>query len=143
MLVLPRIGTTTLNTSVDVVVETTGVGVFFLAHHSMVPPHGQAPAKLMVIVIVVLLLVQPVCTNDAVAVIVPGAHLDVNTPADTGELIKMTGAVQPTAPAAAALRSRARRSSVDCLGSARVSTDGEPIHGLGGHRRSVTIRDDP
>ncbi len=77
MVVLPRIGTTTLNTSVDVVVETTGVGVFFLAHHSLVPPHGQGPAKLMVIVSVVLLLVQPVCTNDAVAVIVPGAHLDV------------------------------------------------------------------
>lgn len=54
---------------------------------------------------------QAVLTKEFVAVIVPGAHFAVNTPAAAGELLKMTGATQPTAPAPASFLSKSRRSS--------------------------------
>ena len=98
-------------TSVAVAPVTTGAGVFFCVHHNLVPPHGQGPAKLIVMFIVLEFDKQFTCAKVALAVIVPGAHFAVNTPAETGELLTMTGTVQPTAPAVAAFRSRARRSN--------------------------------
>lgn len=105
------IGTNWLNDSVDEVVDAVGVGVFFCAHQICAPPHGHGPEKLIVIVMLLPLNKHAVRTKEFVAVMVPGAHLAVNTPAAAGELLRMTGATHPTAPAPASFLSNLRRSS--------------------------------
>ena len=64
----------------------------------------------MVMVMVLDVSAHTVWTKLAVAVTVPGAHFAVKTPADANSLVRMTGAVQLTAPAIAARRNTARRS---------------------------------
>ena len=105
------IGTNWLNDSVDVALDAVGVGMFFCAHQICTPPHGHGPEKLIVIVMMLPLFRHAVRTKEFVAVMVPGAHLAVNTPAAAGELLRMAGATQPTAPAPASFLSNLRRSS--------------------------------
>lgn len=101
----------TENARTAVELATVGAGVFFWAHHFLVPPQGHGPVKVIVMVMVDDAPTHAVRTNPAVAVIVPGAHFAVNTPADAVPALRMTGAVQPIAPATAALRRSVRRSN--------------------------------
>jgi hypothetical protein len=111
-----EMGMVTWKVSVELAEATAGIGEFFRAHHVLAPPHGHGPANEMVMVIVVDALVHAFCTKvGSGAVVVPGAHLAVKTPADAMPLVRMTGTVQLTAPASAARRSRALRSTPPSL----------------------------
>jgi hypothetical protein len=88
-----------------------GDGEFFRAHQICAPPHGQGPENVMAICTLVPVPSHAVWAKEFDAVMVPGAHFAVNTPAAAAVLLKMTGATHPTAPAPASFLSNLRRSS--------------------------------
>ena len=129
MVIVAKIGMVTTKTSVDVVLATTRPRRVLLGTPQAGATARAGPGKVdRDADVAVVRLRHAVRTKPADAVTVPGAHFAVNTPADTAGLLRMIGAVQPTAPAAAALRSRARRSILTPFGSdstARMRTSGD------------------
>ena len=121
IVIVPPAARVTENAKDEVVPVTAGVGEFFRVHQKAPPPHGHSPENVIVICSVADVLSHAVRTNDALAPTVPGAHFGENTPAWATADVKMTGAVQPTAPAVTARRSRSRRPVTDEGFSADIS----------------------